>query len=732
MDTKKSTSNNNAPVNGATSGAQSAQSTSNNNSNNSGAPVASAKAVSSTPASINELYHKVAKQLAGGWYNNGDPIERAQQWMHEASDILSMELQGINQALGKGEKFRRNATLDAIFIAEAILKSGRVIAICRQEGKTVPDAVAIKDTNPKSETYGLYVVSDHPQGKESSYLKRIINRFVPAPSQDVKDRVYDYLIEVAPTGRPTQFQGVIPVHNGVFVKRAAEVNKSGLIPAGYKMKDFTFYSWGSPELENMIFIWKLATDYQARPYDPTEPPPTVDDPKWPGGKWSVVDWLRSTHEDRVDPDGLTEFDLAFMASVIDPYYNSGRAAYYKNGNGKGNGGKGTRQQLISNLIGSHLVSSKRIRALRSDFGLSDLIAGQPKIYIVFPEITTSDAIRGMDLWKPLVTGDEIGIDRKFKETLSVHIHASVEMQSNESPIMDDQTDAVWRRMAVVPSSVSFTGCENRAIKAHHIYDKATLEWLLRHCLHEYDFEAKDLEEYITEEMKEELNDYQSEINPVLSFLDTYLGADENGEVKYDITIDTGGSAITGPYYGTWYRDGDNQHKAVRVWGCYPIRYLYAAYCDFAKECGHMRMKRQTFKDNLVRWASHSAYWRWTEETVHRKASFDMELPDSLAAEFGARREELSKLLVFPHSNTKSVYSQCLYYAPKETYRGALLLRDEVVTGKVVGMPKRTAKQDTGATAGADLGAVMAFLEKMTPEARAALMAQFAGQTTVTG
>jgi phage/plasmid-associated DNA primase len=333
----------------------------------------------------------------------------------------------------------------------------------------------------------------------------------------------------------------------------------------------------------------------------------------------------------------------------------------------------------------------------------------------------------MDTWKPLVTADEIGINRKHKTHLTMSLHVTVEMQSNESPVTDDQTDAVWRRMAVVPSSVSFTGCENRAIKAHHIYDKATLEWLLRHCLHEYDFEAKDLEEYITEEMKEELSAYQSEINPVCAFLDEYLSPDEDGDIKGDIVIATGQR-----YSGGWCKDPDNSGKAVRCWGMYPLKYLYAAYCDYAREAGHMRMKKQSFKDNLLRWASHSAYWRWTDDTVWVKESYRMCVPDSLAAEFGDRGEELSKLL--SGNSSMSPYSRLLYM-PSTTYRGALLMRDEVASGKVVGMPqkKKDTGANTGANEGADIGAVMALLEQMTPEAKAALIAKLlAGQTTITG
>lgn len=122
--------------------------------------------------------------------------------------------------------------------------------------------------------------------------------------------------------------------------------------------------------------------------------------------------------------------------------------------GEGSNGKSVFANVISSLLGPELASSISIETLQSHFGA---IGVDGKRLNVVTEI--SDHYLKADIFKRLVDGSSMTVDRKNKELKTITPFVKLIFTVNRFPQVDESSHAVYRRLFFVKFTRIFSGSE---------------------------------------------------------------------------------------------------------------------------------------------------------------------------------------------------------------------------------------------------------------------------------
>ena len=185
--------------------------------------------------------------------------------------------------------------------------------------------------------------------------------------------------------------------------------------------------------------------------------------------------------------------------------------------GTGGTGKGTLQELFTNLIGRENVASIKITDLdiHNRFTLSQAIG---KRAIIGDDVQAGAILRDTSKLFSLVSGDMVSVERKKKDAYSTYLKTVVIQSTNGLPRMVGDSNAIKRRMVILPFRNSFTGKPNRAIKEDYLKRPKVLEYVLKLII---DLDYKD---FIQPKLSaEQMEEYQRGIDPVLTFIEELFG-----------------------------------------------------------------------------------------------------------------------------------------------------------------------------------------------------------------
>ncbi|MHB8071545.1 MAG: DNA primase family protein [Candidatus Cryosericum sp.] len=195
--------------------------------------------------------------------------------------------------------------------------------------------------------------------------------------------------------------------------------------------------------------------------------------------------------------------------------------------GSGANGKGTLMDCISHIFGSYwlnistetlLAQQNNSSQIRSDVARLD----GPRL------VTAAEIDQGRRLSESLIKGLSgqntitarflYGKDFDFKPQFKLFI------ETNNKPIIKDQTNAMWRRLKLVEFPMDFRAHPDRGLPEKLLSEApGILRWLINGCLSWQDF--GDLAE--PAEVIQAVQDYRDEMNPLKGFIDTccVLGTD---------------------------------------------------------------------------------------------------------------------------------------------------------------------------------------------------------------
>lgn len=147
--------------------------------------------------------------------------------------------------------------------------------------------------------------------------------------------------------------------------------------------------------------------------------------------------------------------------------------------GKGKNGKSTFLKLVAALLGKDNVSHVALHNFSENrFAVAELSGKLLNDYHDLP----SKALENSDIFKAIVSGDTVQVERKFGHPFNLKTYARLIFSCNELPRSDDNTYAFFRRWKVVPFFKSFEG----KVEDKNILDKLTtpeaLSALLSHAI----------------------------------------------------------------------------------------------------------------------------------------------------------------------------------------------------------------------------------------------------------
>ena len=232
------------------------------------------------------------------------------------------------------------------------------------------------------------------------------------------------------------------------------------------------------------------------------PKPTIDG-------WDVDNWLL----DLMSGDSeLVELLWQVIAASLNGNHSYRKSIWLV---GNGNDGKGTFQQLISNLVGLRNVAPLKLNQFSERFGLA-IIEG--KTVIIGDDVQAGIYVDESSNFNSVVTGEPVSIEKKGENPYLAQFKKTVIQSTNAMPVFKNKSNGTYRRIVIIPFKKTFgINDDNWAIKDDYINRKEVLEYVLWKAIN-LDFDRFNEPKATQERMQE----FKEENNTVYKFLNEYL------------------------------------------------------------------------------------------------------------------------------------------------------------------------------------------------------------------
>lgn len=397
------------------------------------------------------------------------PEEIEKELINRFSEEFDLE----NSLLPRGRKLSAPNKLSNAMISEILLALYDIKLIMWADSEDDKNCdVAIYCDKGRNE--GLYIFDE-------SVFYQTIKRFnYNIETRDVKE-IKQMLFNMAPKCRRNNNPDLIAVNNGIF---------------NYKTKELLPFS------ADYVFTTKSRVDY-----NPNAKNITIHNDK-DNTDWDVVSWVASLS----DNPQIVLLLWEIIGAVIRPNVSWNRLACFFST--VGNNGKGTFCKLLRNICGENNCAAIPLEKFSQEFMLEPLSHISA---VITDENSTKSFIKESDALKAAVTGDEIFVNRKFKNPISLKYKGMIVQCINALPKFSDKTESLYRRLLIIPFSKCFKNIERKYIKDDYLNRKEVLEYVLYEVLNSnyYEFD-------IPLECENMLAEYKQFNDPVRDFLDTFL------------------------------------------------------------------------------------------------------------------------------------------------------------------------------------------------------------------
>lgn len=113
--------------------------------------------------------------------------------------------------------------------------------------------------------------------------------------------------------------------------------------------------------------------------------------------------------------------------------------------GSGCNGKSVFAQVLQMLVGEGNYSNTNLSALGGNFGLASLVNANVNI-----AAENSSGRINSEIFKAIVSGDTVEVNRKYKESLSIKLHTKLVLLFNTLPDSDDLSYGFFRKILIIP------------------------------------------------------------------------------------------------------------------------------------------------------------------------------------------------------------------------------------------------------------------------------------------
>lgn len=378
---------------------------------------------------------------------------------------------------------------------------------------------------------GRIAVYDPDNGfyhKDPFYAYKIIRLIEPTFNKAKSDNVLFMLSTIERTHHYNGFTSNFPVGEYRDPRRFILV-KNGI----YDKKTNTLSGF----THEFVAFSTIATEY-----DKFAKSPDIDG-------WNVDDWLL----DLMDGDaGLVKLLWQVIAASLNGNYSYRKSIWFV---GEGNDGKGTFQQLITNIVGINNVATLKLNQFADRFGLS-IIEG--KTVIIGDDVQAGIYVDESSNFNSVVTGEPVLVEEKNKQPYATVFKKTVIQSTNELPKFKNKSNGTYRRFLIIPFRKTFSAADdNWAIKDDYINREEVREYVLKKAL-ELNFDRFD----------------EPEATKVLM--------EEFKESNDTVTL----------FINEWF----DQFESTRL----PVRFLWWLYQNWCKEEGMTALTKRKFEQQLTK------------------------------------------------------------------------------------------------------------------------------------
>lgn len=195
--------------------------------------------------------------------------------------------------------------------------------------------------------------------------------------------------------------------------------------------------------------------------------------------------------------------------------------------GEGANGKGVFFKVIQALLGEHNVSELGLTCFNPKVNRFSLYSTLGKMANMTNESSHIIEHEGENILKSYVAGDTLFFERKFREPLSARPTAKLMIATNSLPRFNDRTNAVWRRILLVPFPKVIEDEKQIADLAEQL--KRELPGIFNWAIDGLELLTKNGRFIEPSESKQLLENYRRDSDPARAFLLEYYIFSPNGQ-----------------------------------------------------------------------------------------------------------------------------------------------------------------------------------------------------------
>ena len=182
----------------------------------------------------------------------------------------------------------------------------------------------------------------------------------------------------------------------------------------------------------------------------------------------------------------------------------------------GNNGKSTLLNMITQFIGEQNVSYLSLQDTADKYRGTMIYGKAANIGDDIPDQLLKDS----SIYKKLVTGEVIVGERKYADPVAFRPYAKLFFAANSLPPVSDRSRAFFSRLMVIPLEHDFSQDGDRSLKDYH-WSEADMLYLMKEAIAALKRVIKAETFIMPTTVKELINEYEMENNPVLGFLNEY-------------------------------------------------------------------------------------------------------------------------------------------------------------------------------------------------------------------
>ena len=185
-------------------------------------------------------------------------------------------------------------------------------------------------------------------------------------------------------------------------------------------------------------------------------------------------------------------------------------------------GKSTFLHIVKNMMGNENIASLDLKELGDRFKTAELFG---KLANIGDDIG-DEFIANASIFKKLVTGDQVNVERKGKDPFEFINYAKFLFSANVIPRIKDKTGAVQRRLTIVPFDAKFTpnDADFRPFIKDELCEQEPMEYLIQLGLAALKRVLVNNQFTTSSRVQGQLDEYEENNNPIIGFINE-VGAD---------------------------------------------------------------------------------------------------------------------------------------------------------------------------------------------------------------